>query len=88
MESDEDLTLHRCPRRLSRGSGVGFADDFEMTSFSDEDSKQDPANSLDDAASAEDLKPQGNQDLASEILHAEDDPSLNALTFRMWFIGE
>ncbi|KAL1642024.1 hypothetical protein SLS58_005612 [Diplodia intermedia] len=90
MESDEDLALHRCPRRLSRGSGVGFADDFEMTSFSDEDSKKDPAESVDDrtdAASTENLKSQGNSDIALEVLHAGDDPSLNALTFRTWFIA-
>lgn len=91
MESDEDLTLHRFPRRLSRGSGVKFADDFEMTSFSDGGSKKDPVESVDDrtdAASAEDLKFQGNDDIALEVLYAGDDPSLNALTFRTWFIGE
>lgn len=93
MESEEDLGLHRCPRRLSRGSGVGFADDFEMEmmDFSEEGSKKSPVESLDERLgeeSAEGLKVQDNQDVVTEVLHAEDDPSLNALTFRVWFIGE
>ncbi|EKG15979.1 Oligopeptide transporter OPT superfamily [Macrophomina phaseolina MS6] len=92
MESEEDLGLHRCPRRLSRGSGVGFADDFEMEmmDFSEEGSKKSPVESLDERLgeeSAEGLKVQDNQDVVTEVLHAEDDPSLNALTFRVWFIG-
>ncbi|KAL1626583.1 hypothetical protein SLS54_002745 [Diplodia seriata] len=61
-----------------------------MTSFSDEDSKKDLAESVDDrtdATSTENLKSQGNSDIALEVLHAGDDPSLNALTFRTWSIG-
>lgn len=31
---------------------------------------------------------QGAEDIVTKVLHAEDDPSLNPCTFRMWFIGE
>ncbi|KAL1628600.1 hypothetical protein SLS56_005832 [Neofusicoccum ribis] len=89
MESEEDLGLHRCPRRLSRGSGVGFAE-FEMDSFSEGESRKSPVESLDDRmdeSSVEDLKTRNSEDIVTTVLHAEDDPSLNALTFRTWFIG-
>ncbi|WEW58023.1 hypothetical protein PRK78_003490 [Emydomyces testavorans] len=29
----------------------------------------------------------GAEDIVTKVLHADDDPSLNACTFRMWFIG-
>ncbi|TID18028.1 OPT superfamily oligopeptide transporter [Venturia nashicola] len=31
--------------------------------------------------------PESAKDLITEVIHAEDDPSLNPWTFRMWFIG-
>jgi len=29
----------------------------------------------------------GAEDIATKVLHVKDDPSLNACTVRMWFIG-
>jgi hypothetical protein len=28
------------------------------------------------------------KDLVTEVIHAEDDPTLNAWTFRVWFLGK
>jgi hypothetical protein len=31
--------------------------------------------------------PETAEDIITEVLHAEDDPSLNPWTFRVWFLG-
>jgi hypothetical protein len=65
---------------------MGFSDDSEKEPFTPLDEKflrYDGVGALSRPSSVDSLN-----NIVTKALHADDDPSLNPWTFRMWFIGE
>ena len=67
-------------------SRMGFSDDSEkepLTPLDEKFLRYDGSDRSSRPSSVESL-----DDIVTKVLHADDDPSLNPWTFRMWFIGE
>jgi hypothetical protein len=61
--------------------------DKEGTATSEVRSYEDSGD-LEEGTTEDNSVPETERDLITEVIHVEDDPSLNAWTFRMWFLGK
>ena len=69
---------------LSKSSSDGFRNEKTV----DVNVDATPAYDVESGESDQPLHVSTAKDLVTNILHVDDDPSLNPWTFRMWFLGE
>jgi hypothetical protein len=76
-------------RRSKYSSGEGSTDHIEY--FEEKKGRVNVIEKVDSSSSEEDFhtRPvQSAKDLVTEVIRAEDDPTLNPWTFRTWFLGK